>query len=256
MRIFISVVSHQDHSIIINMGSIKRLSQYSNVEVICRDNIPSPVLKQAYFDYQCHYIANKNQQGFAQNNNDSFLYAKNVLGMNNNDYFMLLNPDVVIDNENIDKLLLALTLPTVPKKFVSMPMFLDVEQRIYDDHLRYYPKLKDFVKSYLFNDRKTMLNAQEMLSPKESIWVSGALMIVNAELFENMGMLHNKYHLYCEDIDFCQKLKNIGIKPEILKDVSAIHCRQRKSKTLFSRYFCWHFHSVLRYQLRRLLKRI
>jgi len=235
------------------MGSIKRLSQYSNVEVICRDNIPSPVLQQACFDYQCHYVANNNQQGFAQNNNDNFLYAKQYLNMNNNDYFMLLNPDVVIDDINIKKLLLALT---VPKKFVSMAMFLDIEQRIYDDHLRYYPNLTDFVKSYLFDDRKTMLNAQEMLSPKEPVWVSGALMIINAQLFESMGMLHNKYYLYCEDIDFCQKLKKIGIFPLILKDITAIHCRQRKSKTLLSRYFCWHLHSVIRYQFRRLLKRI
>jgi len=253
MRIFISVISHHDHSIIINMGSIKRLAKYNNIEVICRDNVPSPVLQQACLDYQCHYIANNNQQGFAQNNNDNFLYAKQSLGMNNNDYFMLLNPDVTIDENNIEKLLLALE---TPKQFVSMPMFLDVEQRIYDDHLRYYPKLTDFIKSYLYDDRKTMLSAQNMLTPKDPIWVSGALMIVNAELFETMGMLHDKYYLYCEDIDFCQKLKNIGIKPEILNDVSAIHCRQRKSKSLFSRYFCWHFHSVLRYQLRRLLKRI
>jgi len=235
------------------MGSIKRLAKYNNIEVICRDNVPSPVLQQACLDYQCHYIANNNQQGFAQNNNDNFLYAKQSLGMNNNDYFMLLNPDVTIDENNIEKLLLALE---TPKQFVSMPMFLDVEQRIYDDHLRYYPKLTDFIKSYLYDDRKTMLSAQNMLTPKDPIWVSGALMIVNAELFETMGMLHDKYYLYCEDIDFCQKLKNIGIKPEILNDVSAIHCRQRKSKSLFSRYFCWHFHSVLRYQLRRLLKRI
>jgi len=235
------------------MGSIKRLAKYNNIEVICRDNVPSPVLQQACLDYQCHYIANNNHQGFAQNNNDNFLYAKQSLGMNNNDYFMLLNPDVTIDENNIEKLLLALE---TPKQFVSMPMFLDVEQRIYDDHLRYYPKLTDFIKSYLYDDRKTMLSAQNMLTPKDPIWVSGALMIVNAELFETMGMLHDKYYLYCEDIDFCQKLKNIGIKPEILNDVSAIHCRQRKSKSLFSRYFCWHFHSVLRYQLRRLHKRI
>jgi N-acetylglucosaminyl-diphospho-decaprenol L-rhamnosyltransferase len=253
MRIFISVVSHHDHATIINMGSIKRLAQYSNIEVICRDNVPSPVLQQACLDYHCHYIANMTQQGFAQNNNDNFLHAKKELGMINSDYFMLLNPDVAIDELNIEKLLQALK---IPKKFASMPMFLDIEQRIYDDHLRYYPKLTDFIKSYLYNDRKTMLNVNEMLTPKEPIWVSGALMIVNAQLFEKMGMLHNKYFMYCEDIDFCQQLKNIGIAPIILNDISAIHCRQRKSKTLFSRYFCWHFHSVLRYQLRRLLKRI
>jgi GT2 family glycosyltransferase len=253
MRIFISVVSHYDHATIINMGSIKRLAKYDDITVLCRDNVPNPILQQACLDYKCHYIANSCEQGFAKNNNDNFLYAQKSLGMNNDDYFMLLNPDVTIDEINIEKLIQSLK---TSKKFVSMPMFLDIEKRIYDDHLRYYPKLTDFIKSYLYNDRKTMLSADEMTSPKESIWVSGALMIINAELFKEVGMLHDKYYLYCEDIDLCLRLKKVGVVPEVLVDISAIHCRQRKSKTLFSRYFCWHFHSVLRYQCRRLLNRI
>jgi GT2 family glycosyltransferase len=253
MRIFISVVSHYDHATIINMGSIKRLAKYGSIEVICRDNVPSPILQQACTDYNCHYIANTNEQGFAKNNNDNFLYAKESLDLNNNDYFMLLNPDVVIDDLNIEKLLKVLE---TPKKFASMPMFLDIEKRIYDDHLRYYPKLSDFIKSYLYDDRKTMLSTKEILAPKNPIWMSGALMIVNAGLFQEVNMLHDKYYLYCEDIDFCKRLKKIGVIPEIFNDITAIHCRQRKSKTLFSRYFCWHFHSVLRYQCRRLLSRI
>ena len=113
MRIFISVVSHYDHATIINMGSIKRLAKYSNIEVICRDNVPSPILQQACTDYNCHYIANTNEQGFAKNNNDNFLYAKESLDLNNNDYFMLLNPDVVIDDLNIKKLLEVLEIPKV-----------------------------------------------------------------------------------------------------------------------------------------------
>jgi len=253
MRIFISVVSHYDHATIINMGSIKRLAQYDDITVICRDNVPNPILQQACIDYDCHYIANSTEQGFAKNNNDNFLYAKESLGLNNDDYFMLLNPDVAIDEPNINKFLAALQ---APKQFVSMPMFLDVDKRIYDDHLRYYPKLTDFIQSYLYNDRKTMLNPDEIVTPKQPIWVSGALMVINAELFQKIGMLHDKYYLYCEDIDLCLRLKKIGIVPEILDDISAIHCRQRKSKTLFSRYFCWHFHSVLRYQCRRFLNRI
>jgi N-acetylglucosaminyl-diphospho-decaprenol L-rhamnosyltransferase len=253
MRIFISVVSHYDHAIIINMGSIKRLAKYNNIEVICRDNVPNSILQQACADYHCHYIANSIEQGFAQNNNDNFLHAKQSLNMNDNDYFMLLNPDVAIDDLNIKKLLQALE---TPKQFASMPMFLDIEKRIYDDHLRYYPRLKDFIKSYLYNDRKTMLTPKEMVMPKKPIWVSGALMIINAELYQKMGMLHNKYYLYCEDIDFCQRLKKRGVKPEIFNDISAVHCRQRRSKAFFSRFFCWHLHSVLRYQLRRLFKRI
>ena len=235
------------------MGSIKRLAKYGDITVLCRDNVPNPILQQACLDYKCHYIANSIEQGFAKNNNDNFLYAKESLGMNHDDYFMLLNPDVSIDDRNIKKLIDTLQ---IPKQFVSMPMFLDIDKRIYDDHLRYYPKLTDFIKSYLYNDRKTMLSAGEITTPKKAIWVSGALMVLNAGLFEKVGMLHDKYYLYCEDIDLCQRLKKTGVFPEILDDISAIHCRQRKSKTLFSRYFCWHFHSVLRYQCRRLLNRI
>ena len=69
MRIFISIVSHRHHDVIINLGTIKVLSKYDEVIVVCRDNDPVGKLKKYCDKYDAHYIANGNEQGFSANNN-------------------------------------------------------------------------------------------------------------------------------------------------------------------------------------------
>ena len=247
------MVSHLDHAIIINLESIKLLAQCQDVEVICRDNIPVKALELACGKYGCHYIANSKQQGFAKNNNDNYLHAKTHLGMTDDDYFILINPDIFINQENITGLLAQ--LQTHQPSLATINLYLDKEQLLFDDNLRLYPSILDFVKSFVFNDRTTMLDRKKPLPAMSNIWVSGAFLIAKAGLYERNGMLNNKYYMYCEDLDFCYRLKCQNIYPQLLNEISAVHFRRRRSKQIFTQYFYWHVTSVIRYNIGRLFKR-
>ena len=46
----------------------------------------------------------------------------------------------------------------------------------------------------------------------ETDFVSGCAMFVKREVFEKIGLFDEKYFLYWEDIDFCQRAKKLGFK--------------------------------------------
>lgn len=47
--------------------------------------------------------------------------------------------------------------------------------------------------------------------PGKVEFVSGCLMLVPAEVFRQVGLLDDRYFMYCEDFDFCLRLKAAGI---------------------------------------------
>ncbi|MFA0426715.1 glycosyltransferase family 2 protein [Vibrio sp. 10N.222.51.C5] len=245
MRLFVSIVSHLHQNIIINLGTARVLAEYPEIEVVCRDNIPNGLLKKTCNNYGIHYIPNKEQRGFSGNNNANFIYCKEELGMKGEDVFITLNPDVYMTRCNIKMLLCELR---ERKPQLSVPnLFLDKEEFVYDDNIRLYPKFSNFVKTYLLNDRSTMVNRKQGLAKEQSYWASGAFLIYSASLYQKMRGLDEQYYMYCEDIDACARLKMKGIHFDYLEEVKAVHFRRRDSKRFMTKYFFWHVCSVFRY---------
>lgn len=247
MHIFISIVSHRHHDVIINLGTIKTLSDYAQITVVCRDNKPIGKLKKYCKKYNAHYIANANEQGFSANNNANYMYCKFELGMEEDDYFILLNPDVFISNSHILKLIARLEKGNVN---VGIPnLFLDREEMVQDDNIRLYPTFTSFVKTYLFNDRSTMINRKKGLSLSKKYWGSCAFMVVKADVYNQLNGLDERYYMYCEDIDFSFRANKAGFRLQYLEAVKAIHFRRCSSKLFLSKYFFWHVQSVFKYSL-------
>ncbi|WP_318472310.1 glycosyltransferase [Photobacterium leiognathi] len=245
MHLYISIVSHLHHSIIINLGTIKTLASHPDITVVCRDNIQTKPLTVACKKYHVHYIANKQKAGFAANNNANFLYCKDTLGMKDDDYFVILNPDIFMTNQAITTLVSS--LKALKHDFYAPNLLLDNEQLMLDDNIRVYPKFINFLETYLLNKRATMVNRKAGLLSTHSYWASGAFLIIKAKLYQSAKGLDERYYLYCEDIDFCERLKIRGIHFHYLEHVKPIHYRRRDSKRFMTRYFWWHVFSVFRY---------
>ncbi len=245
MKIFISIVSHLHQDVLINLGTIKRLRKYAEVQVVCRDNKPIDKL-QAYCEkYGAIYLANQKQQGFAANNNQNFLYCLNELGMQDDDFFLLLNPDIYISNESIVALLDTIKAKT--PKMATCNLYLDREHMVQDDNIRIYPEFSNFIKTYLLNDRSTMVNRDNKFKVTEQHWASCSFMLVQAGLYKELKGLDESYFLYCEDIDFSYRVNLLGIKFLYLESIKAVHYRRRSSKRFLSQYFFWHVASVFKY---------
>lgn len=249
MKIFISIVSHLHHDIIINLGTIKKLQNYANVQVVCRDNKPIDKLRHYCQKYGAIYLSNNKNKGFASNNNLNFLYCQKHLGMQSTDMFLLVNPDILIDNKELDALIIKLSKE--PTKLATCNLYLDSEYIVHDDNIRLYPKFFNFVKTYLLNDRTTMVKRTTDFVVTEQHWASASFLIVQADLYQKLKGLDESYYMYCEDIDFCYRANLMGEQIRYFKDIQIVHYRRCYSKRFLSKYFFWHVCSVFRYSFTR-----
>ena len=58
-------------------------------------------------------------------------------------------------------------------------------------------------------------------------WVSGACLLVRRSAAEQVGLLDERYFMYCEDVDFCAALRASGHRILYTPDVVVTHLRGR-----------------------------
>lgn len=245
MRIIVSTVSHDHQAMIFELNALAQFAHHDDIIVICRDNKPDCQLEDYCEKNNIIYIANDKQYGFAKNNNLNFLFYKKNLSPKCDDFFLLLNPDVQITTDTIDNL--KKYLMEKSKAIIAGNLFLDESLSVTDDNIRRYPKLYQFAKTYLLGDRSTMISRNAGLPEDGRFWASGAFLVINASLYEQLNGLDESYYMYCEDIDFCCRAAKANIPVVLAEEVKAIHWRQRASKKILSQFFVWHVMSVLKY---------
>lgn len=247
MKLFVSVISHEHQQIIERLDSLRRLALNNNITVICRDNLPHNICHKYCTENKVHYRGNAQPKGFSANNNANYIYAKEVLGMEEDDYFILMNPDIFIDQKNIKKLLES--LERHQPDLAAPCLYIDAKQKVFDDNLRKYPRTKNFIKNYLFHDRSTVIDKKTEEPESLNYWASASFLCVKSWVYEKVDGFDETYHMYCEDVDFCLRALQLGHKPRYLRSVKATHFRRRNSRKFLSRSFFWHVKSVFLYSL-------
>ena len=248
MRLIVSVVSHRHHDVIINLKTLKHLAKLEDVLVVCRDNLPVSKLRDYCKVNNIIYLPNEKPIGFGENNNLNFRFYQQNLEPKSSDYFLILNPDVVVTNEAMKKLKESF-IKTDKLVMYAANLYLDAEYIAQDDNIRRYPKFFDFVKTFLFDDRKTMIDRNMPLPQTNKFWCSAAFLALNVETYLKLRGFNERYYLYCEDIDLCYRASVLNIRVKYLENVKALHFRQRNSKRLFTKYFFWHVQSVFIFQI-------
>ncbi|MDR9828560.1 glycosyltransferase family 2 protein [Vibrio sp. FNV 38] len=244
MKLFISVVSHKHQALITELGTLERLAQFSQVKVILRDNVEEKQARRYCQDRGIYYVLNASENGFSRNNNLNFLHAIS-LGMKDRDYFVLLNPDVDMSAEMVQRLIEQLSSELPP--LAAPNLYLNHQKTVFDDNLRCFPSFKSFVKNYLFNDRATVVDKSHPEKVPENYWASGAFLAVRASLYRELEGFDESYFMYCEDVDFCLRANRYGERITFLSEVNAVHYRRRSSQQFLSIAFFQHVKSVFFY---------
>ncbi|MGB6836287.1 MAG: glycosyltransferase family 2 protein [Dehalococcoidia bacterium] len=79
-------------------------------------------------------------------------------------------------------------------------------------------------------------------------WVSGACMMLPRQAFDRIGLLDERYFMYIEDVDLCQRAHRAGYKVVYFPEVAVLHHIGRSSSTLPSRSIIerhrsmWHYY--------------
>lgn len=150
--------------------------------------------------------------GFAYGNNKAleFLFS----GKNPPKYIWFLNPDTIV-RENACRYLSDF-LDKHSQVGISGSRLEDFDNTPQVSAFRHHSVVSELLSGLRLGFLDTIL-AQWLVAPKlissvphQADWVAGASMMVRREVFEQIGLLDERYFMYYEEEDFCKKATDAG----------------------------------------------
>lgn len=245
MSIYISVVSHGHAELIKELKSIESL--VNDFIVVVKSNKPGDNFESFIRCKNFHWLDTNYYSGFGENNNLVFKYCIEQLDMRGSDIFIVLNPDVIIEPSTI--LTLVNNMIFNKDLIASINLFKDFGFREYDNSIRKFPTLMQFIKSFLRIGNSSVLNKSELSSPCIVDWAAGSFLALFASHYYKLRGFNEKYFMYCEDIDICYRSFKLNAPVKYYPDIKAIHLANHASRSVFSKHFYWHLSSAFRFML-------
>lgn len=112
---------------------------------------------------------------------------------------------------------------------------------------RMFPNNK-FVRDYLMADF-------EHDKTCEVDWVSGAALFINRNVIDRIGVLDDKFFMYCEDVDYCKRAWDAGFKVVYLPTAVITHAIGKSSDQVPNRMIARFHLSMLRYYRKHVISK-
>ncbi|MET1115355.1 MAG: glycosyltransferase family 2 protein [Comamonas sp.] len=224
--IAVSIVSHGHGALIDSL--LRRLSEIASphvVKVIVTQNVPEAMPREpdAGWPFDLDVIRNLSPQGFGENHNKALNKATEA-------FFCVMNPDVILLEDDIfERLLDAARFADAGCVY---PRQIDEEGKLQDIE-RDIPTLFSLLMRYARRRAETGRD-----------WVNAAFLLLPAKVWRALGGFDVRYFMYCEDVDFCLRLRLLGWKL-VAAPVTVGHAGQRASHRN-AQHFFWHVGSLLR----------
>jgi len=170
------------------------------------------------------------------------------------DYYLILNPDIIVPRGAIEAALNAMeddrkiglagckllnpdgTLQYSARTFYSLRTIL----------YRFTP-LRGLLSGSAL-ERDFLMMDWDHNDSREVDWVLGGCMLVRGEAIREVGLMDEHYFMYFDDVDWCYRMWDKGLKVRFLADAAMIHRHRRKSANApFSRETREHIMSLLYY---------
>lgn len=243
MTIYISIISHGHSELINKLSCLPFLS--SDFKIVIKSNKSKDEFGAWINEPNFSWVDESYGLGFGHNNNVVFEYCRSKLGMSADDYFVVLNPDVVIASEQIDMLINCMNTGNI--KLSTINLFKDFDKIIYDNNIRMFPNFVHFLKSFVGLGNATVIDKHKVTSQLSVDWAAGSFLAFKASHYAELNGFDENYFMYCEDIDICYRSYLIGERVTYFPEIKALHLAKHANRKLFSRHFYWHLKSVLRF---------
>jgi len=209
---------------------LKLLDEIKNFRILIVDNGGNKeiLLKIKSLNLNVDILGKNKNLGYGRAINLAYQYIKTP-------YFLILNPDLLITYENIRKLYNTITLNkncaiTAP---ITKPDY---------DFYGTFPEKENILKNkYEQSISKKLYDADiEGLCCVDV--VKGCAMLVNSNLFNEVGKFDEKYFLFYEEIDLCKKIKKKNYSIVLCNDSLANHKTSSSSKDDYITLFIKSYH--------------
>lgn len=165
-------------------------------------------------------IENRVNLGFAKANNQGIRKAKGQ-------FILLLNSDTKVEVGAIDTLVEE--AQKYPDAGAVVPKLLNKDGSVQASVFK-LPTVSSAIKRYWFGKG----GESEKYVPKTSL-VEGAVMaafLITPKGLKEAGLLNEKYFMFFEDIDYCRKLKKLGLKIYYASSAEVTHYHGKSGKKL------------------------
>ena len=228
----IIIVNYKTCELLCNcIQSIISETKIYSYEVIVIDNASKDgsanIVKKKYPHIKL--IENKTNKGFAYANNQGINITKG-------DYILLLNPDTVIIQSAIDKMIHYIKSNTHINALGCK--LLNADMSLQPSCYR-FPRLLPLIANILhlwiiLPLRKTFLLSSLLNKGYEDIHpvdcVRGACLLTYKGIFKEIGLLDESFFMYAEETDWCYRLKKSGYSLYYFPEAKIIHYQGQSSK--------------------------
>jgi GT2 family glycosyltransferase len=168
-------------------------------------------------------IFNTQAAGFGANHNRAFELC-------DSEFFCVVNPDVELPGAYLWEALVRQA--EAPDAGLAYPTLLNPDGTRQDNE-------REAVTPAALLRRHLLRKPQQRVD-----WVSAAFWLVPSSVYRRIGGFDERFFMYCEDTDFCLRLRLKGL--EIRRaDASVVHQAMRRSRRV-SRQLVWHLESLMR----------
>lgn len=176
-----------------------------------------------------HVIANRENYGFAVAVNQAASCAQGK-------YLLLLNPDTIILDSAIDRLLAH--METHPNTGIAAPVTLNIDrtpnqnsQPFYTPNTLLWTEIRKGplrpLANWVLHKQCTMpRGGVSQHQPRDSQFkdtVYGCALMISAALYARLGGLDERYFMYEEDLDLCLRVKQAGYNVACIAQSAVIH---------------------------------
>jgi GT2 family glycosyltransferase len=141
--------------------------------------------------------------GFAGGNNVGIRYAR----QHGADYILLLNNDTVVEPGMMEPLVECLTHQ--PRAGIAGSLICYADK---PEHIWFAGARADFGLGCFGHRHVSMRREDVGLEPFTTDYITGCCMLIDAEVFNAIGMLDEQLFAYFEDVDFCMRARRKGFE--------------------------------------------
>jgi GT2 family glycosyltransferase len=224
-------------------------SQGVSLEVLVVDNNSTDgTVEMIREDFpEVKLISNRDNKGFSYANNQALSKATGK-------YLFILNPDTVIERNTINKL--SVFLMKNSSIGIAGPKITYEGGNLQYSCKSRFPNLRDawFSQSLVmrFSPKKEVSDSMNMVVwdhavVKEVAWVMGAAMFIRREVYDQIGGFDERFFMYFEDVDLCQRAKKRGWQVIYYPETVVTHFEGQSSAKIGSQKGVAAMQSAIRY---------
>ena len=211
-KVFVIILNFKVKKLALRCIESVKKSTYKNTEIILVDNDSDDGIEEDVKKFDIYFIQTGKNMGYSGGNNAGIKKALK----SGADYIFILNPDTTIESDCIENIINGIE---DNKADIAGPkIYFDGSKKIW-----YAGGIFD--KENVIGSHRGVdeMDRGKYDIPEETDFVTGAAMMVKRELFDKIGLLDERYFLYYEDADFCERAKIAGFKVFYIPDAVVNH---------------------------------